>query len=334
MQKDLYPETVLLHLKKGELSPYYLFYGDNEFQKARIIDELRKSLIEEELRQFNFRIIYGDELSDISPILEFARSSPFMSKMKLLVVRSTEKIKVSLLERLLDYLKNPSSSACIIFSAKKPDFENGFFKYIKEKGKAVNFRQFNEQQALSWIKSKAKDMGMEIEDEACYLLYQSVGNNLDELSSELEKLLCYGKRRIGIEEVKEIVSSSRDFTIFELIDSLFARNLSETLKILKSYMEREGKDKALATVGMIIRQLRLIQEAKDIVKKGGDVKKIEKELQIHSFLAKKIFEQSKHWNEKEIDNAFSQLYRADSLIKSTSISPQLILEQVIIEMCS
>ena len=335
MQKELYPESVLDHLKKGKLLPFYLFYGENDFQKNKIIEKIKSGLVSEELKELNFRIFYADEIyDDISPVLDFAMSFPFMSDKKLIVVKEVDKITNPILEKFLYYLEKPADFTCIIFTAKKPDFKSKFYNYIKKVGKAIYFRQFNESQTILWIRDMGKEMGMQIKEEACLYLYHEIGNNLDELYSELQKLLsCYGKSVIGIDEVKFVVSPVKDFTIFDLMDSISLKNISESLRILNRYMEREGKEKALIILGMIIRQLKLIQKTKIILRMGGDIKRLQREFKIREFLAKKFIDQSKFWSEKEIDEAFFKLYKADNLLKS-GLPGRFVLEQAIISICS
>jgi len=245
MQRELFPGSVLAHLKKRQLFPFYLFYGENEYQKNKVIEKIRKSLIPDDLLELNFRVFYGDEIgNDISPLVDFATSFPFMSEKKLIIVKRTDRISDSTLERLISYLERPADFSCIIFTVRKANFKSTFYKYIKEAGRAVHFKQLNEAQIISWIKKKANQMGMQIDEEACYHLYYTVGNNLEELYSELQKLLSYyGESTIGINEVKFVVSPIKEYSIFDLMDSIFSRDLTKSLKRQCSSVEREGKEK-------------------------------------------------------------------------------------------
>jgi len=321
---------------EDRISHFYLFYGENDFQKNMAIEELKEKLLGKEISDFNFRIFYGDELSnDVSPIISFITSFPFVTEKKLAVVRKTDHISNESLKSILPYLKDPPEFAYIVFTAQKPDFNAEFFKYIKNSKNVIQFRQLSESETISWIKKMGKDMGIDISDEASSYLYYMVGNNLDELYSELQKLISYYGEgaKIGIEEIKFIVSFLRDYSIFDLVDSISSKRLSDSLRILNRYLEREGKEKALPVLSMIIRQLGLIQKTKLTLKMGGGIGKVQKLVQPYVFLAKKLIEQSHFWTEDEIERAFSLFLEADSLIK-VGTPANIVLEKLIISLCS
>ncbi|RLB12456.1 MAG: DNA polymerase III subunit delta [Deltaproteobacteria bacterium] len=336
MKRDLFPEHILSEVKRGKFSPFYLFYGENEFYKNYVIEEIRKRFIPDEARELDFQIFYADEMAnDLSPVIEFVSSFPFMSDKKVAVLRDIDKIRSSALNTIIGYLNDPVEFACIIFTAQKPDFRVNFFKHIKDSKKAIQFKQFNEFETISWIKRKAKEMGIEMKHEACAYLYYIVGNNLYELNSEIQKLFsCYGKDSIlGLDEVKFVASPLKDYTIFDLIDTISSKRLADSLRILNTYLEREGKEKVLSILGMLIRQFTLIQKTKAILQMGGDIKRVQKEVQPYLFLAKKLIKQSHFWTEEDIDDVFLRLSEADAYLKM-GLSGSLVLEQLIISICS
>ena len=318
-----------------KIAPFYLFYGENEFQKNRAVEDLKNRFLSKKNTELNYRIFYGDEISaDTSQVFNFINSFPFMSDKKIAVIKNVDKLSNELLNRFLDYIQNPPDFVSIVFIAEKPDFRIKFFKYIKDSGNAIYFKQLNETETVAWINKMAKEMGMEISQDGCVYLFLIVGNNLYELYSELQKLSSYygNKGRIGVEEIKLVVSPSRDYSIFDLMDNVSFKRLPEALKSLSRYLEREGKEKALPVLSMLIRQLTLLQKTK-LILKTGNRKKLQKELHPYSFLINKFIEQARLWTEEEIEKAFDLFLEADSLIKSGR-SPLLVLEQLIISLCS
>ncbi len=316
-------------------APFYLFYGDNEFQKDKAIEELKNSLLGKGNIELNYRIFYEDEISNnVSPVFDFINSFPFMADKKIAVIKNADKLSNDLLNKFLDYVQNPSDFVCIVFLAEKPDFRIKLFKYIKDSGSAIQFRQLNEVETIAWIRRTAKQMGIGIDQDACVYLFLTVGNNLYELYSELQKLFSYyGKKdKISVEEVSLVVSPSRDYSIFDLIDNVSFKRLPESLRSLNSYLEREGKEKALPVLSMLIRQLTLLQKTK-LILKTGNKRKLQKVLQPYSFLINKLTQQAYLWTEEEIEKAFKLFSEADFMIKSGR-SPLLVLERLIVSLCS
>jgi DNA polymerase-3 subunit delta len=334
MKGDLAPEYVLGQLEKGRLFPFYLFYGENRFLLEKVLNRIRETFIPEDVRDFNLHILYGDEVrNDPAGIIDAARSLPFMSQNRLIIVRRTENIPTSILERFISYLDKPVETTCLIFVALQPDFRKKFYKRIGEQRRAVNFKDLYDNQVIPWIKKIANEVGLDIEREACVYLQQIVGNRLTDLHSELEKLYVrYGDKAIGLEEVKEIATYSRNYTVFELMDRISLKQGRDSITILNRFLEEEGKDGVLRILGMLVRQMKLLRQSKIVIRGGGRAEDVARKLRVHPFLATTIAQQSRLWSADDLEHAFHSLYRADALIKSGS-EGGLVLENVLISIC-
>ncbi len=87
-------------LQTGQLFPFYLFYGENKFLLERVLNEFRQTLIPAEARDFNLQVYYGGKGETVHPseIVDTARTFPFMSEKRLLIVRRTDTIPSAALE--------------------------------------------------------------------------------------------------------------------------------------------------------------------------------------------------------------------------------------------
>ena len=332
MSGDLQPEDVLGQLEKGYLFPFYLFHGPSEFRLEQVLNRVRRSFIPEEARELNVQIFYGDE-TDSSTIIDAARSFPFISKNRLIIVRRTEDFTPAALENFIPYLERAVESTCLIFVSSKPDFRKKFYSMIRKSGRAVNFRKLYGRQLVPWIKKMAKDLGLNIENQACAHLQQIVGDRLRDLHSELEKIyLRYGEKSVGVAEVKEIAIYSRVYTIFELMDEVSFRRRAESLSILHKFVDEEGKSGILKVMGMLNRQIRLLWQAKSILEDGGRTGDVSRQLGLQGFQVKRLVPQSKCWRTDDLEHAFHLLYKADGRLKSGG-QEELILENVILSLC-
>jgi DNA polymerase-3 subunit delta len=161
-----------------------------------------------------------------------------------------------------------------------------------------------------------------------------VGNRPRELYSELEKLhLRYGKN-VTLEQVKDAVTHSRVYTVFELMDAVSMKDCASSLRILKRYLEEEDpRDAPLGLISMLNRQVRLLWQARAVLLKRGGVQEVQKKTGLSPFPARKLVEQAPSWTEKELRNALERLRRSDDRLKSGS-SPRVILETLILSLCS
>ena len=336
MPGEIQPENVLNQLENGQLFPFYLFYGENEFLLERVLNRVRETLIPEGARGLNVQIFYGGNGDKVDPgeIVDTARTLPFMSQKRLVIVRRTEGIAPTALEGLIPYLGEPVESTCLIFVSSKPNFTRKFYKIIKNLGRAVNFKNLYGSQVIPWVMKMAKELGLDIEREACAYLHQIVGNRLMDLYSELEKLyLRYGKTMVGIEEVKGLAIHSRIYTVFELMDQLSLKRCAQSILVLNRFLEEGDAQAPLGLLGMLIRQMRILWQTKSVIQGGGQVSQVAQKAGVPTYLVDKLVRQSKHWSRDDLEEAFHILHKADDLLKSGS-QPDMVLENVVISLCA
>ena len=331
MASDLSPERVMNQLKKGDMGPVYLFYGEDDFRLEKLLDFIRKTCVEEAARDFNLRVFHGDNAST-AVILDDARSLPFMSSNRVIIVRRVEKFSPSALESFLPYLENPVESTLLVFVSLKTDFKKKFYKKCRQMGVAVHFKPLYDSQIPPWIKKMAGDIGLKINGEACEYLHGIIGNRLREIHTELVKLhLRHEDRPIGVAEIKESAVYSRVYTIFELMDHISSKDRSRAVSVLYRFLEEEGRDAAFGIIGMLNRQIRLLLETGAILAAGGGQADVAKKIRVPPFLVKKIVQQSKKWTLDELEQGLHLLHDADGLLKTGS-QTHLVLEMLVISL--
>lgn len=333
MTRDLLPEDLLISLDKGGLAPFYLFYGPDEFRMERFLSKVRESFIPESSRDFNLEVCYGDE-GDPSEIVNHARTIPFLASNRMIIVRRTQEFTTDQLDKFLPYLDDPSPTTCLIFISPRTDFKRRFYKKIRASGFAVNFSELKSNQIVPWIRRTGKELGLNIDSQACIYLQQVVGNRLRDLYSEVEKLqLRYGSGDIGKEQVRELAIHGRIYSIFELMDALSDKDRSESLSVLNRFLEEEDKRSGpLQFLGMLNRQMGLLWQTKTILENNGKTKDVASKLGLIPFSASKLIKQSKHWTPDELEEGISLLFMADRLLKAGS-RPGPILESLILSLC-
>jgi DNA polymerase-3 subunit delta len=332
MAGDLRPENVIKALEKGRLAPFYLFYGPGEFRMEKVLEKVRASYIPESVRDFNLELFYGGEATPEEIILK-AKSMPFMAKNRLIIVRRTDQFSKEELEKFLTYLENPPESTCVIFISAKTDFNKRFYRAIRASALAVKFDALREDEVVPWIQETAKELGLQMDDDASDYLASVVGNNPRELHTELEKLRLRYTRVKGIEQVKELVMHSRIYTIFELMEKVSVKNIADSLKVLERFLAEEDKRYApLQVIGMLNRQIRLLWQTKEVLMKGGGFVEVAEGLGRNRFKTRDFMNQAGYWSKKELERGLKVLYEADGRLKSGS-RPKPVLEKVIISLC-
>jgi DNA polymerase-3 subunit delta len=333
--KGLAPENVLISLKKGTLTPFYLFYGAEEFWIELTLDEIKGKFVPDSVKDFNLETLYAADVP-AQEVINRARLVPFMSPHRLIIVRGTEEYSKGDREFFLRYLDNPVDSTCIIWVAGVTELKDPFYKRCRDSGRAVNFKKLTERQAYGWMHKRAEELGVRIDHEATAFLFQLVGSSLRDIYSELWKLsVRFPQSRIGTEQIRDLATFSRLFTVFDLVDYVSQRDVPHALEIVHRLFETQGRDSKviLGILGMLARQIRLISQAKAGAREGrGKARIVERLKPLPSFVIDKCIAQEKHWEEKELEYALSRLYDADGLIRTGS-KGDLVLENLLVRLC-
>jgi DNA polymerase-3 subunit delta len=306
----------------------------------RVLSALKTQLVPEAARDFNLEVLYGDDKVGDQPIepeqiINKAGSLPFLTDRRLIILRRTESFTAEQLERFLPYLEKPSPSTCLIFISSRTNFNTKFYRKFRSETAAVLFDELKGNQIVPWIKrTAAEDFGVVLDGESCAYLHAVVGNRPRELYSELEKLhLRYGKT-LSLGQVKEAVTHSRVYTVFELLDAVSMKDCGSSLRILKRYLEEEDPREApLGLITMLNRQIRLLWQTKGVMAKRGGAQEVQKKTGLPAFPAKKLVEQAPLWSEKELQSALERLRWSDDRLKSGS-SARAVLENLILSLCS
>lgn len=317
-------------IEKGRFSNLYLFYGEEAYLKEEAVRKTTGSILSN--RDFNYDLLYGAS-TNADEIIGIAQTMPVFSPWRLLIVKDVELLPDNETEHLLPYIKDPSSSTCIIFVGEKADMRKRFFSSLKESATVVQFYPLFEGQLTGWIRLRARDLGVKISDGAIELLKEGVGNILSTLDNELKKLSLYSAGKEGIDEddVLKVVGQSRIPTIFNLTEAVGEKKIERVFKILGTLLE-EGEE-PLKVLAMITRQMRLLLKALELKEAGFSQDEIRNKTGISPRFFNAFIGQIKKHSLDSLIKAFKRLQRADLELKTSGKGRGKILESLILDLC-
>lgn len=316
-----------------QLLPLYYFYGDDSFLIQKAIEKIKKTSLDLSATSFNYDVLRGGDV-EVGNLLNIALTPPLLSQRRLILVKEAELLKEKDLQALYPYLKNPSEFTIIIFWSRQKNIDdtNKFFKEFKRKGEVICLNHPKE--IVAYIKKEVEKFGKRIGLDTINLLVQTVGNDLQCIHNELKKLFLYvgEKKIITGSDVEKVVSHVKMSSIFALTEALGRQQCPRALSLLKEMLE--GGEIPLVILGMIARQLRLIFQTKIILQKGGSPKEIEKQLKVPFYLAKELLKQAENFSFSKLKEDFARIFHTDLALKSSPLPSSLLLERLIIELCS
>ena len=318
-------------ISPGSFRPVYFLYGEEPFLVERAVRSIMEKAVDPAMKDFNLNIYYGNDCKG-SEILDTAQTLPMFSDRRLVIVKRSESLPSATQEGLLPYLANPCKETCLVFSASKPDMRRKFFLELKKHPGTLEFRKMFDNRLAQFIISEAKSHSRKIDPAGAELLAFMVGNNLSELSSQVEKAVIYAGARsmITVDDVREIVSHTKAFTAFELARYMGEKKLSLAIATLESMLQ--NGEEAPMVLGALSSHFRRIWRIRELLDKGVSAADIGKQLKIHNFFLNDQINQARQYTTEELERLFCSLYRGDQAVKTGSLSAT-VLHSIVFDAC-
>ncbi len=218
-------KTLLKELEKGLPGPVYYLWSEESIFLEDSLSRCVKTVIDTDNIDFNYDLFYPS--SEPQDILDAASTLPFMTQRRLVVVKDFHQFKSPAVKVLTPYLNDPSESTCmLILSQKAPK------KALKFKWKVFSLN-IREGEVPAWLKQAAARKNMKLTNDAVECLIEFVGYDIGLLMMEIEKLALSGSGTITGKDILASTSMMREYTPFDLLDSLISGQKTRSFRILK-----------------------------------------------------------------------------------------------------
>lgn len=272
---------------------------------------------------------------------------------------------------LLEWLQDdlPEKSVLIFTVKDEVSERNRFAKAIKEVGKYVSFDPQERRGALNQdplykkVVDKFATYNKKITPRAFEQLRQRTGGDMQTISEAINKITNFvgDKHQIDEADVRNLVTQNTFDRIFDLTDAIGKRSPRQALKSLREII-LSGQDTFLITAA-IVSHLRLTLQAKMIAERK-ELKPIGRQTRYESFIknifqplseefsdilpqsasynimkrnpyvAFKIFQTLHAFTTEELMRALEKTLDVEIQMKTTTVDRELLLEQLLYDICS
>ncbi len=316
-------------------STTYIFYGSESYLIQEEINKLIKSLIPVEDREFNV-ITYDLSTTPLEEVIQEAEMPPFISKHKLIIAKNAFLFTGQKANKVIEhntkdlelYLKQPVDYSTIVFWVPydKLDERKKIVKLMKDKGKVKVFLPLSNLALVEWVKKKANIADTNITDEAAQLLIYTVGQDLQILAQEINKMAVYVgvKGLINNEIVNLLTTRLLEKNIFLLIELVASIEIDRAFQIFYDLLK--NKEEPVKILALLARQFRIMLIAKELYRLGYSEKQISSQMAIHPYVTKIAVQQASRFNEEQLRSILKRLAEVDYEIKSGQMNKILAIE--------
>src|SRR4051812_42563388 len=207
-----------------ELKPAYLLTGSDRPKIDRALHRPRERFGEDAIERLSAREATGDDV-----IAACNAMGLFATGGRLVLVDEVERWKAADVKTIAAYVAAPAPETVLALVGEGLRKDSPLAKALAKKGEVLAF-DVAKSGLPKWVGEQFTRHGVKASGEACRALVELVGDNLQELATEVDKLSTWaGRDDLGADEVELLVAARADVPPFVLTDAWGRRDIGAVL---------------------------------------------------------------------------------------------------------
>jgi DNA polymerase III subunit delta len=311
------PAAVRKQIESGAIGPLYLLQGEDEIEKSALGHEF-ETIVDEGLRAFNVERVHASDVTSgdrlvalVSSLVAAAHTLPMMSPRRLVIVLQADQLLMPKREseaatRALDALealfKEPDAQTTIVLVAAPLDKRSRMYKLLLRHAALVECGAIETQaDAERWIRNRVSAAGAQVDPAGARLLAERSGADLKRLRNDVERLLLYalGQKTVSLDDVRQIVGPATLQDDWAMTNAIEVGDGATALRQLALVLDAGAPpEKVLGQLGWLVRT------KFPVIAPGA------------------------------LRPAIDALFRTDLDLKRSGGDPRVLLERLIVELCT
>jgi len=319
----------------AELKPAYLITGTDRPKVNRAVRRLRERIGDEATELLSALELGGEEVAAACNAMGL-----FASESRLVVVEQVESWKAPEVEPLLAYLGSPSPETVLALVGTGISKDSALAKAVAKVGELLVYdlpKRGTRADVPAWVGRQFTAAAIKVDASVCRLLVDLVGDDLDELAGEVEKLAAWaGGDSIGERELELLVAPRGELPPFAMTDAWGRRDVAGVLEASERLLARSpgpARDSLPRIVGLLTSHIARVAECQALAAEGATPRDAAERLKKNRFYMEKLFEQAGNFTPDELRDAIVRLAELDLALKGGSrLAGELEFSRALVEL--
>ncbi len=315
-------------IKTGQLKQVYLLYGEEDYLRRQYRDKLKNALLGDG-DSMNYHYFEGKDVP-VGEVIDLAETLPFFADRRVIIIENSGLFK-SGGEQLAEYLKEPSDTAFFVLTEREVDKRSKLFKAVSAKGRVIECTAQDEMILKRWVIGILKKENKKMTERDLEFFLEKTGTNMENISKELEKLVCYRMEEeiITREDIEEICVRQVNNQIFDMINAIADKRQKVAMELYYDLLTL--KEPPMRILFLLARQFNLLLQVKELKKKGYPAKIIGENVGLPEFIAGKYVSQSEKFSTKNLRMAVTDCVEAEEAVKTGKMNDVLSVELLLVK---
>ena len=316
----------------------YFLYGNDEFAITRKLKEFESDFTDPTSADMNTARLDARSIAE-NDLNNAVNAMPFLAKRRLVLLTnlSAKYNNPSTRKKFLEFIgKSPETTRLVMYESIDPrDVEKHWLvKWAEKNHKLIQTKAFmlpRMKEMTGWIINETKNQGGQIEPRAAEMLKEMVGVDTRQAGMEISKLMAYVNwaRQITTQDVEAVCIVTSQQSVFDFVDALANGNGKSAQHLLHRLLETEDE---FSLWGMVVRQFRLLIQAREILDGRGNKDDVARALGVHPFVAEKTTQQAARFSIESLESIYRRLLKIDEGVKTSQVTLDLAMDTLVVEL--
>jgi DNA polymerase III delta subunit len=306
----------MLAAMASDLKPVYLIAGSDRPKVARAVRRLRDRIGADATE-----VLSAAETGAADAVAACNALGLFTDEARLVVVEDVERWKAPEAKPIAAYLQAPAPATVLALVAEEVKKDSALAKACAKSGDVLVYDAPRKRDLPAWVADQFGRLGAAAEPAACRALAEIVGDDLEALSSEIEKLATWaGGETVTARDVEQLAAARAEASIFALTDAWGRRDMAAVLEVCESLLERSPRE-ITRLVGLLAHHVGRVRASQALAAEGVRPREAAGRLKVHPFAAEKAFAHAANFSVDELRDAIVRLAELDLAVKGKSRLP-------------
>jgi DNA polymerase III subunit delta len=248
----------------------------------------------------------------------------FVGEGRLVIVDEPERWKAADVKEVVAYLASPAPATVLALVADEMKADAPLAKAVGKAGQVLTY-DVPKRKLPDWVGEQFARAGAKADADACRALIEIVGDDLDELTAEIDKLSTWAAgEQITLRTVQELAAGRAETSIFSLTDAWGRRDVAAVLRSAEEIMERSHRARSgelMRIIASLVSHVGRVRRCQKLAERGVRPRDAAPQLKMHPFAAEKAFAQAANFSSEELGDAIVRLAELDAASKGGSRLP-------------
>ena len=316
----------------------YFLFGNDEFAITRKLKEFESDFTDPTSADMNTARLDARS-TDENDLNNAVNAMPFLAKRRLVLLQnpSSKYNNPSVRKKFLEFVeKTPETARLVMYESVEPKEaeKHWLVKWAEKNNKLIQTKAFmlpRLRDMNGWIVNETKNQSGKIEPRAAEMLKDMVGVDTRQAGMEIAKLLAYVNwaRPVTAQDVEAVCIVTSQQSVFDFVDALANGNGKSAQHLLHRLLESEDE---FSLWGMVVRQFRLLIQAREILDGRGNQNDVARALGVHPFVAEKAAQQAARFSIESLEYIYHKLLKIDEDVKTSQVTLDLALDTLVMEL--